>query len=170
MNVLVLGGGGREHTLCWKIKQSKDCENLYAAPGNAGTSICAKNLSIEVNDFEKIKKAVIKHRIQMVIVGPEDPLVNGIHDFFINDPELSSVGVIGPQKEAATLEGSKAYAKAFMMRHNIPTASYAEFTSETLAEGLAFLEQSNSPYVLKASEMKKITSNRVDFGGVWKTT
>ena len=150
MNVLVLGGGGREHTLCWKIKQSKDCENLYAAPGNAGTSICAKNLSIEVNDFKEIKKAVIKHRIQMVIVGPEDPLVNGIHDFFINDPELSSVGVIGPQKEAATLEGSKAYAKAFMMRHNIPTASYAEFTSETLAEGLAFLEQSNSPYVLKA--------------------
>ena len=150
MNVLVIGGGGREHTLCWKIKQSKDCDQLFAAPGNAGTASCATNLPIDVNDFEGIKKAVLAHDIQLVIVGPEDPLVNGIHDFFLKDPLLSSVGVIGPQKEAATLEGSKAYAKAFMMRHNIPTAAYAEFTSETLAEGEAFLEQSNPPYVLKA--------------------
>ena len=134
MNVLVIGGGGREHTLCWKIKQSKNCDELYAAPGNAGTALCATNLPIGVNDFQGIKKAVLIHHIKMVIVGPEDPLVNGIHDFFLNDPELSSVAVIGPQKEAATLEGSKAYAKAFMMRHNIPTAAYAEFTSETLAE------------------------------------
>ena len=150
MNVLVIGGGGREHTLCWKIKQSKDCDELYAAPGNAGTALCATNLPIGVNDFEGIKKAVLTHHIKMVIVGPEDPLVNGIYDFFLNDPELSSVAVIGPQKEAATLEGSKAYAKAFMMRHNIPTAAYAEFTSETLREGETFLEQSKAPYVLKA--------------------
>lgn len=150
MNVLVIGGGGREHTLCWKIKQSKDCDELYAAPGNAGTALCATNLPIGVNDFEGIKKAVLTHHIKMVIVGPEDPLVNGIHDFFLNDPELSSVAVIGPQKEAATLEGSKAYAKAFMVRHNIPTAAYAEFTSETVREGEAFLEQSKAPYVLKA--------------------
>ena len=150
MNVLVIGGGGREHTLCWKIKQSKDCDQLFAAPGNAGTASCATNLPIDVNDFEGIKKAVLAHDIRLVIVGPEDPLVNGIHDFFLKDPLLSSVGVIGPQKEAATLEGSKAYAKAFMMRHNIPTAAYAEFTAETLAEGEAFLEQSNPPYVLKA--------------------
>ena len=150
MNVLVIGGGGREHTLCWKIKQSKDCDELYAAPGNAGTALCATNLPIGVNDFEGIKKAVLTHHIKMVIVGPEDPLVNGIHDFFLNDPELSSVAVIGPQKEAATLEGSKAYAKAFMMRHNIPTAAYAEFTSETVRGGEAFLEQSKAPYVLKA--------------------
>lgn len=150
MNVLVIGGGGREHTLCWKIKQSKNCDDLYAAPGNAGTALCATNLPIGVNDFEGIKKAVLTHHIKMVIVGPEDPLVNGIHDFFLNDPDLSSVAVIGPQKEAATLEGSKAYAKAFMMRHNIPTAAYAEFTSETVREGEAFLEQSKAPYVLKA--------------------
>ena len=150
MNVLVIGGGGREHTLCWKIKQSKDCDELYAAPGNAGTALCATNLPIGVNDFEGIKKATLTRHIKMVIVGPEDPLVNGIHDFFLNDPELSSVAVIGPQKEAAKLEGSKAYAKAFMMRHNIPTAAYAEFTSETVREGEAFLEQSKAPYVLKA--------------------
>ena len=150
MNVLVIGGGGREHTLCWKIKQSKDCDELYAAPGNAGTALCATNLPIGVNDFEGIKKAVLTHHIKMVIVGPEDPLVNGIHDFFLNDSELASLAVIGPQKEAATLEGSKAYAKAFMMRHNIPTAAYAEFTSETVREGEAFLEQSKAPYVLKA--------------------
>ena len=150
MKRLVIGGGGREHTLCWKIKQSKDCDELYAAPGNAGTALCATNLPIGVNDFEGIKKAVLTHHIKMVIVGPEDPLVNGIHDFFLNDPELSSVAVIGPQKEAATLEGSKAYAKAFMMRHNIPTAAYAEFTSETVREGEVFLEQSKAPYVLKA--------------------
>ena len=104
MNVLVIGGGGREHTLCWKIKQSKDCNQLFAAPGNAGTALCATNLPIEVNDFEGIKNAVLTNSIQMVVVGPEDPLVNGIHDFFLNDPQLSSVGVIGPQKEAATLE------------------------------------------------------------------
>ena len=150
MNILVIGGGGREHTLCWKLKQSKHCKNLFAAPGNAGTSECATNLPIGVSDFKKIKEAVIYHQIDLVVVGPEEPLVLGIHDFFINDVTLSSVGVIGPQKKAATLEGSKAFAKAFMNRHNIPTADYAEFTSENITEGEAFLEKSKPPYVLKA--------------------
>ena len=150
MNILVIGGGGREHTLCWKLKQSKHCKKLFAAPGNAGTSECATNLPIGVSDFKKIKEAVIYHQIDLVVVGPEEPLVLGIHDFFINDVTLSRVGVIGPQKKAATLEGSKAFAKAFMNRHNIPTADYAEFTSENITEGEAFLEKSKPPYVLKA--------------------
>ena len=150
MNILVIGGGGREHTLCWKLKQSKHCKKLFAAPGNAGTSECATNLPIGVSDFKKIKEAVIYHQIDLVVVGPEEPLVLGIHDFFINDVTLSKVGVIGPQKKAATLEGSKAFAKAFMNRHNIPTADYAEFTSENITEGEAFLEKSKPPYVLKA--------------------
>ena len=150
MNILVIGGGGREHTLCWKLKQSKHCKKLFAAPGNAGTSECATNLPIGVSDFKKIKEAVIYHQINLVVVGPEEPLVLGIHDFFINDVTLSRVGVIGPQKKAATLEGSKAFAKAFMNRHNIPTADYAEFTSENITEGEAFLEKSKPPYVLKA--------------------
>jgi phosphoribosylamine--glycine ligase len=150
MNILVIGGGGREHTLCWKLKQSKHCKKLFAAPGNAGTSECATNLPIGVSDFKKIKEAVIYYQIDLVVVGPEEPLVLGIHDFFINDVTLSRVGVIGPQKKAATLEGSKAFAKAFMNRHNIPTADYAEFTSENITEGEAFLEKSKPPYVLKA--------------------
>ena len=150
MNVLVIGGGGREHTLCWKLKQSKNCDTLYAAPGNAGTANCAINLAIECNDFEGIKEAVISYNIRLVIVGPEEPLVNGIHDFFLNDNYLAKVGVIGPEKLAATLEGSKAFAKEFMTRHNVPTAAYAEFTSETILEGELFLEKNTSPYVLKA--------------------
>ena len=150
MNILVIGGGGREHTLCWKLNQSKHCDNLYAAPGNAGTSECATNLPIGVSDFEKIKMAVLDNQINLVVVGPEEPLVLGIHDFFLNDLELSHVGVLGPQKKAAKLEGSKAFAKSFMNRHNIPTAAYAEFTAETFSEGEDFLEKSNPPYVLKA--------------------
>ena len=150
MNILVIGGGGREHTLCWKLSKSKNCSALFAAPGNAGTANCATNLPIGVSDFEAIKKAVLENEIQLVIVGPEEPLVLGIHDFFLNDPHLKTVGVIGPQAAAATLEGSKAFAKAFMKRHDIPTAAYAEFTSDTIAEGEAFLEQSQPPYVLKA--------------------
>ena len=150
MNILILGSGGREHTFAWKISQSPLCNGLYVAPGNSGTAGVAENINIGVTDFQAIKTLVIEKGIDMVVVGPEDPLVQGIHDFFLNDPQLSSVGVIGPQKEAATLEGSKAYAKEFMMRHNIPTAAYAEFTSETITEGEVFLEQSNSPYVLKA--------------------
>lgn len=150
MNVLVIGGGGREHTLCWKLSQSKDCGKLFAAPGNSGTAKCAKNLPLGVTDFEGIKAAVLDHQIEMVVVGPEEPLVKGIHDFFLSDKDLQNVGVIGPEKAAATLEGSKAFAKEFMIRHSIPTAAYAEFTSSNLAEGEAYLEQSNPPYVLKA--------------------
>ena len=150
MNILVIGGGGREHTLCWKLNQSKHCDKLYAAPGNAGTSECATNLPIGVSDFEKIKTAVLDNQINLVVVGPEEPLVLGIHDFFLNDPALSHVSVLGPQKKAAKLEGSKAFAKSFMNRHNIPTAAYAEFTAETFSEGEDFLEKSNPPYVLKA--------------------
>jgi len=150
MNILVIGGGGREHTLCWKLNQSAQCKNLFAAPGNAGTASCATNLPLGVSDFEGLKAAVLEHHIDLVVVGPEDPLVLGIHDFFLQDPLLAKVGVIGPQKEAATLEGSKAFAKAFMNRHDIPTAAYAEFTAETVREGEAYLEQSQPPYVLKA--------------------
>ena len=150
MNVLVIGAGGREHTLCWKLKQSPLCGSLFAAPGNAGTASCATNLPIEVNNFEGIKNAVIENHIQLVVVGPEEPLVNGIHDFFLKDSQLASVGVIGPEKAAATLEGSKAFAKEFMMRHHIPTAAYAEFTSSNIAEGERYLEQSNPPFVLMA--------------------
>lgn len=150
MNVLVIGGGGREHTLCWKLRQSKDCDKLFAAPGNAGTAKCATNLPLGVTDFEGIKKAVLNHQIEMVVVGPEEPLVKGVHDFFLADKDLQKVGVIGPEKAAATLEGSKAFAKEFMIRHAIPTAAYAEFTASTFAEGEAYLEKTNPPYVLKA--------------------
>ena len=150
MNVLIIGGGGREHTLCWKLEQSKGCSQLYAAPGNAGTASCAINLPIAVTDFEGIKEAVLAHNIGLVIVGPEEPLVRGLHDYFLADSDLSSIGVIGPQQAAAMLEGSKAFAKAFMKRHQIPTAGHAEFTAETVAEGEAYLAQSTPPYVLKA--------------------
>ena len=150
MNILVIGSGGREHALCWKLNQSKLCNNLYAAPGNGGTANCAINLKLKVFDFGAIKKAVLKYSIDLVIVGPEDPLVLGINDFFTMDPYLKNVGVIGPQKKDAQLEGSKSFAKEFMKRHKIPTAAYSEFTSETLSEGEKFLDKSKPPYVLKA--------------------
>ena len=150
MNVLVIGGGGREHTLCWKLSQSKQCDNLYAAPGNAGTAKCATNIPLAVTDFEGIKESVIQYRIDLVIVGPEEPLVKGIHDFFLEDKTISHVGVIGPQKAAATLEGSKAFAKEFMLRHQIPTATYEEFTAANVSEGEFYLENIPPPYVLKA--------------------
>lgn len=150
MNILVLGGGGREHTFCWKLAQSKVCKSLFAAPGNAGMATLATLLPIGVNDFEAIKASVLREQIDMVIVGPEEPLVRGIHDFFKNDPELNSVLVIGPSQAAAQLEGSKAFAKAFMSRHGIPTAAYASFSAATIAAGFAFLEQLQPPYVLKA--------------------
>lgn len=149
-NILVLGSGGREHTFCWKMAQSKMTNQIFAAPGNAGTATLATNLNIGVNDFEALKNAVILHNIHLVVVGPEDPLVNGIHDFFLQDEQLKGIPVIGPQKLGATLEGSKEFAKAFMSRHNIPTAKYGSFTSETLQEGYEFLEQMTAPYVLKA--------------------
>ena len=150
MNILILGSGGREHTFAWKIAQSHLLNELYIAPGNAGTAALGKNLPISVNDFDAIKSAVLEHKIGMVVVGPEDPLVNGVHDFFLNDPDISNVPVIGPQKEAAQLEGSKEFAKAFMSRHDIPTAAYQSFTKESLEEGYAFLETLSPPYVLKA--------------------
>ncbi|ADV48880.1 phosphoribosylamine--glycine ligase [Cellulophaga sp. E16_2] len=150
MNILILGAGGREHTLAWKLKQSPKLSNLFVAPGNAGTAAIATNLNIGVNDFEAIKTAVLTEKIEMVIVGPEDPLVNGVHDFFLNDNALKNIPVIGPQKAAATLEGSKDFAKEFMMRHNIPTAAYESFTAETLEKGYTFLESLKPPYVLKA--------------------
>tara|TARA_R110002012_G_scaffold263456_2_gene446492 strand:+ start:157218 stop:158489 length:1272 start_codon:yes stop_codon:yes gene_type:complete len=150
MNILILGAGGREHTLAWKLKQSKKLSQLFVAPGNAGTAAIATNLALGVTDFVAIKNAVRTHNIQMVIVGPEDPLVHGIHDFFLNDAELRAIPVIGPQKAAATLEGSKDFAKEFMMRHHIPTAAYESFTSESLEKGYLFLESLKPPYVLKA--------------------
>jgi len=150
MNVLVLGSGGREHTFAWKIAKSPLCADLYVAPGNSGTASIATNLDISVNDFEGVKSAVLKHNIEMLIVGPEDPLVNGVHDFFLNDDALKHVAVIGPQKAAATLEGSKEFAKEFLFRHNIPTAAYESFTANNLDKGFSFLETLSPPYVLKA--------------------
>ena len=150
INILVLGSGGREHTFCWKLAQSRLAGQLFVAPGNAGTADVAENLDINVNDFEGIKKAVIQNQIHLVVVGPEAPLVNGVHDFFLADNELKEIPVIGPQKSGATLEGSKEFAKAFMERHQIPTARYGSFTAENIAQGYAFLEQMNPPYVLKA--------------------
>ncbi|MGC1203676.1 MAG: phosphoribosylamine--glycine ligase [Flavobacteriaceae bacterium] len=150
MHILILGSGGREHTFAWKIAQSPLCKKLYVAPGNSGTAQIATNVNIGVNDFEAIKALVIKERIDVVVVGPEDPLVNGIHDYFLNDESIKHVSVIGPQKVAAELEGSKEFAKEFLYRHNIPTAAYESFTKETVENGYAFLETLKPPYVLKA--------------------
>ena len=150
MKVLVIGSGGREHTLAWKIKQSSKVDEVFAAPGNAGTAQIGTNLPIAVNDFEKIKHAVISNKIGMVVVGPEDPLVNGITDFFKNDKDLAHVKIIGPDKNASQLEGSKEFAKNFMQKYNIPTAKYKSFTTETIEEAYEFLNELNSPYVLKA--------------------
>ena len=150
MNILIIGGGGREHTIAWKLAQSPNCGKLFVAPGNAGTHEIATNLALDVTDFESIKQAVLANSVRMVIVGPEDPLVNGIHDFFLADAQLQGITVVGPQQAAATLEGSKEFAKEFMKAHNIPTAQYASFTAETVEEGCRFLETMKSPYVLKA--------------------
>ncbi|ASV30176.1 phosphoribosylamine--glycine ligase [Maribacter cobaltidurans] len=150
MNILILGSGGREHAFAWKLSQSNKLSKLYIAPGNAGTSELGENIPIGVNDFDNIKKVVLEKNIEMVIVGPEDPLVNGVHDFFLNDSDLKEIPVIGPQKEAATLEGSKEFAKEFMIRHNIPTAKYQSFTADTLNAGYEFLDSLEPPYVLKA--------------------
>lgn len=149
-NILIIGSGGREHAIAWKLNQSKKLNKLFVAPGNAGTADIASNLDIAVSDFKSIKKAVLQHQINLVIVGPEVPLVEGIHDYFLNDDELKEISVIGPQKYAAQLEGSKEFAKEFMERHNIPTAAYKSFTKDTLENGREFLESLNPPYVLKA--------------------
>lgn len=150
MNILLLGSGGREHALAWKIAQSEKVDRLFIAPGNAGTAGCGENVDIKADDFEALKEFAVANSVGMVVVGPEDPLVKGIYDDFKNDPRTSSIPVIGPSKAGAVLEGSKDFAKGFMQRHGIPTAKYRTFTGETLDEGLAFLETLKAPYVLKA--------------------
>ncbi|MBC8883684.1 phosphoribosylamine--glycine ligase [Flavobacterium piscinae] len=150
MTILLLGSGGREHALAWKMLQSSKCSKLFVAPGNAGTASIATNISIQPTDFESIKSFVFKEKIEMVVVGPEDPLVAGIFDFFKNDDELKSIPVIGPSKEGAKLEGSKEYAKEFLIKHKIPTAAYDSFTADTVEKGYQFLETLSPPYVLKA--------------------
>lgn len=150
MKVLLLGSGGREHALAWKIAQSEKVEKLFIAPGNAGTAACGENVAIKADDFEVLKQFTVEKGIDMVVVGPEDPLVKGIYDDFKNDARTANIPVIGPSKQGAVLEGSKDFAKSFMQRHNIPTARYHTFTGETLNEGLAFLETLKAPYVLKA--------------------
>ena len=150
MNILLLGSGGREHALAWKLSQSPLLSNLFIAPGNAGTLQFGTNLALSLNDFDEIKIAVLKHQINMVVVGPEDPLVNGIHDFFLSDPDIRQVPVIGPVKKAAMLEGSKDFAKQFMNRHGIPTARHQTFSKPTISDGIDFLHTLRPPYVLKA--------------------
>lgn len=150
MRILLLGSGGREHALAWKIAQSKQCSKLFIAPGNAGTGAVGENVSIGVNDFERLKEFTIEQKVDMVVVGPEDPLVNGIYDAFKDDKRTTHIPVIGPSKAGAVLEGSKDFAKAFMERHNIPTAAYATFDGTSIEEGLQFLDTLKPPYVLKA--------------------
>ena len=150
MNILIIGSGGREHALGWKINESPKLKKLFFAPGNAGTADLGTNLEIEVSDFKEIKRAVLQHQINLVVVGPEVPLVEGIHDFFSKDAELHSVKVVGPKKTGAMLEGSKDFAKDFMQRHNIPTAKYFTVSPNNRAEGASFLKTLNPPYVLKA--------------------
>ena len=150
MNILILGSGGREHTFAYQISKSKRCTNLFVAPGNAGTASLATNVAINVTDFEAVKKCVLDNAIEMLIVGPEDPLVLGIADYFSETPELKNVMLIGPSKRGALLEGSKQRAKEFMVQHNIPTAAYETFTAKSLEAGKKFLEMLNPPYVLKA--------------------
>ena len=150
MNILLLGSGGREHALAWKLSQSPLCKQLFIAPGNAGTALCGDNVPIGTGDFPALEQLVTERNIEMIVVGPEDPLVNGIYDYFQSKEHLKHINVIGPSKEAAQLEGSKAYCKKFMMRHGIPTASYREFDSHNLEEGIAYIDAQEAPIVLKA--------------------
>ena len=150
MNILIIGSGGREHTLAWKIKQSPLCAELFIAPGNAGTALCGTNLSIAVSDFENMAIICKERAIDMIVVGPEEPLVKGIYDFFKNKRGFENLKVIGPSKAASQLEGSKAFAKAFMQRHNIPTAAYGEFTADKYVDGVEYIKTQSLPIVLKA--------------------
>ncbi|HEY5968356.1 MAG TPA: phosphoribosylamine--glycine ligase [Chitinophagaceae bacterium] len=150
MRVLLLGAGGREHAFAWKISQSPLCEKLFIAPGNAGTSQCGTNLEFGVNDFDAVKKCCIDEKIDLVLVGPEEPLVKGITDFLISDPQLKDLDIIGPSKNGAQLEGSKAFAKAFMQKHKIPTAAYGEFTLDNYKDGVVYINKHELPIVLKA--------------------
>jgi phosphoribosylamine--glycine ligase len=150
MNILLLGSGGREHAFAWKIAQSKHCSKLFIAPGNAGTAALGTNVNLNVSDFNGLKDFCLQESIDMVVVGPEEPLVKGVYDFFLNDESLKNIPVIGPSKAGAQLEGSKNFSKQFMMRHHIPTAQYQSFTAATLKEGYAFIDNMNIPVVLKA--------------------
>ncbi len=150
MNVLILGSGGREHAFAWKIAKSSSCNKLFIAPGNAGTGEVGENVDINVNDFKSIKEFVLAEEVELVLVGPEEPLVNGIYDFFQQDSKLRNISLIGPSADGAQLEGSKKFAKEFMMRHDIPTARYQAFTKENLNEGYDFIDSLHAPYVLKA--------------------
>ena len=150
MRILLLGSGGREHALAWKIAQSEQCDKLFIAPGNAGTCDCGENVAMKADDFETVKQFCVEKQIDMVVVGPEDPLVKGIYDDLKADSRTKDIPVIGPTKAGAVLEGSKDFAKAFMLRHHIPTARYETFDGEHLEEGLKFLETLEAPYVLKA--------------------
>ncbi|MFM7021478.1 MAG: phosphoribosylamine--glycine ligase [Flavobacteriales bacterium] len=150
MNVLILGSGGREHAFSWKIAQSKKLTKLFIAPGNAGTAKVGTNVPIAADNFPEIRNLVLKENISLVVVGPEDLLVKGVHDFFLADPQLKSIPVIGPKKDGAQLEGSKEFSKKFMLKHGVPTAAYASFTKEQLEEGIKYLETVKPPYVLKA--------------------
>lgn len=173
MNILVLGSGGREHAFAWKIAQSKECQSLFVAPGNAGTAQIAKNLSVDIKDFEAVKQAVLTHQIDLMVVGPEEPLVLGITDFFNTDVTLKHVLVVGPGKSGAILEGSKDFSKSFMQKHQIPTAGYQTFEADTLEAGYSFLETLKPPYVLKADGLAAgkgvvITSDLVEAKGLLK--
>jgi len=148
MTILLLGSGGREHALAWKMLQSEKCTSLFVAPGNAGTAAIATNVSLNPNDFEAVKTFVLQEKVAMVVVGPEDPLVLGIYDYFKNDTHLQHIPVIGPSKVGAQLEGSKEFAKEFLVKYNIPTARYESFTQETVEQGCQFLETLEAPYVL----------------------
>lgn len=150
MNILLLGSGGREHALAWKMQQSHHCDNLFIAPGNPGTENIATNVNISINDFDAQKQFCIEHKIHLVVVGPEEPLVKGVYDFYKNDAELKNIIVVGPSAQAAQLEGSKAFSKHFMQRHNIPTAAYAEFTQDNFEAGKTYISQHSLPIVLKA--------------------
>ncbi|MDP3916204.1 MAG: phosphoribosylamine--glycine ligase [Bacteroidota bacterium] len=150
MNILIVGSGGREHAMAWKIKQSPKLNQLFIAPGNAGTSLLGTNIEVGVSDFEGLKKAALDNHIDLVVVGPEVPLCEGLHDYFLAEKSLQHIKVVGPQKLGAQLEGSKDFAKEFMVRHQIPTAKYCSVTAETLSAGLAFLKTMTAPYVLKA--------------------
>ena len=150
MNILIIGSGGREHTLAWKLKQSNQCSNLFIAPGNAGTALEGTNLEISINDFEGLKNAALENKVELIIVGPEEPLVKGIVDYFKNDAKTMHINVIGPSKNASQLEGSKAFAKSFMQRHGIPTAPYREFTADNYEEGVAYIKAQSLPVVIKA--------------------
>ena len=154
MKILLLGSGGREHALAWKIVQSDKCEKLFIAPGNAGTAAVGENVAIKADDFEALKQFCVENNIDMVVVGPEDPLVKGVYDDFRDDERTKNIPVIGPSKAGAVLEGSKDFAKRFMKRHNIPTAKYETFDGTTLEEGLKFLETLKAPYVLKADGLR----------------